>query len=164
MPDSEPREAAPASPEAPKPESPPVDRGVAAPERRIRGDVPSWLKLLRTLATLEGVPGWAPTVFAILMALSSWKGMYDLFLPSVQTVGGGAVMIFGHLASPGAPLVLAAAGLVYLMYLSQAEEGSARAVWLPIVGWLGMMIFCTTIGSLMFVDFVRSSKIPDAVA
>ena len=127
--------------------------------------MPRYLKLLRTLATLEGVPGWAPTVFAILMGLASWKGMFDLLLPSVQTVGGGAVMLFEFVVSPVALLIFALSGLLYLLCMSEIEENTARAIWLPMVGWLGMLIvFSTMMGLSTFAWLIRSSKIPEAVA
>ena len=162
MPDSGSHQTA---PDASRPGIPPPDQSTAAPHPSIQRVVPHHLKFLRTLATLEGVPGLGATVLAILIGIASWKGMFDLFLPSAQAVGGGAIMVFEFLRSSVSSVVFAAVGLAYLIHMSQTEENTSRAVWLPIVGWLGMiMLFCTIAGSLMFIEFVQASKIPDVVA
>lgn len=128
-------------------------------------DVPYSLKLLRKVATLEGAAGTVGTIIVILYGIASWKGAFDLYWPAVRAAGGGAVIVFEAIQSPVIPIAIMVLIIIYFFLLTETEEGTTRAIWLPAVAWIGItLMFCTFVSMAMFVWFVRSSGVPDAVA
>ena len=112
------------------------------PEKQKR----SWGERFKALFTQPvKLPGWAAVLLVILEVVPDWKGRIDFWLGVAKASGGYLAMAAAVVASPFFTRALLIAGLAWIIFAGEPDQGVQRHHWLRYVGWSVFLICFTAV-------------------
>lgn len=112
-----------------------------------------------------GVPAWGIEVLGILWLVADLFGRFDFYLSVTSRVGGTAEVLTYLLTQPAFPIMLMFVGAYILWNITDPRLHIDDKKALSTTSWIIMAILITPLCSMaLFINFVTSSKIPDAIA
>ena len=96
----------------------------------------SWLRRnLRRFTRRQGWPSWGFFFLLLIKEIPDWKARIDFWLAAAKAAGGYTAVAATVIASPYSSLGLAAAGVLWMLFVGEPQKGVQRHHWLPYLGW-----------------------------
>jgi len=80
-------------------------------------------------------PGWATAALGLSQKILPWEERIRFFYHVVREMGGDPALLASLVESSLFSVALIVAGLTYVIFIGEPEQGVQRHPWWPYIGW-----------------------------